>query len=159
MKGKKQNVITQKDLSAAGFVEFEQDKFMHHTRVNGLKFQLPGFSPVKPKKQKGKKPSNEKIDLFIILVKQELNLVVTPEHKFHPDRKWRMDYAFLEQKIFIEVEGGVHTGGRHTRGKGFMNDMEKYNAAAAMGWKLIRRVPGNLITNETIDLIRKTITG
>jgi len=60
------------------------------------------------------------------------------EHKFHPTRKWRFDFAFPEKMLAVEIEGGVWTGGRHTRGKGFVSDMEKYNAAAALGWTVMR---------------------
>ena len=40
--------------------------------------------------------------------------------------------------ILVEVEGGVWSGGRHTRGKGYIGDMEKYNAAVVMGYQVIR---------------------
>ncbi|WP_048763311.1 DUF559 domain-containing protein [Acinetobacter sp. 243_ASPC] len=60
------------------------------------------------------------------------------EYKFHPDRKWRADFLITGSKILIEVEGGIWSGGRHTRGKGFIADMEKYNAAAVMGFKVLR---------------------
>jgi len=36
------------------------------------------------------------------------------------------------------VEGGIWTGGRHTRGKGFIHDMEKYNAATVLGYQVLR---------------------
>lgn len=79
------------------------------------------------------------------------------EYLFHDTRDWRMDYAWPEQKIALEVEGGVFTGGRHTRGVGFMNDMEKYNAAAVMGWRIIRVVPTQLCKTETIQMLKKII--
>jgi len=61
-----------------------------------------------------------------------------PEFRFHLTRKWRFDYAHPVLKIALEVEGGVWSGGRHTRGKGFLGDVEKYNAAAAAGWAVFR---------------------
>ncbi len=67
-----------------------------------------------------------------------------PEYRFHPDRKWRFDFAYPEKKIAIECEGGVWNRGRHTRGRGFIADCEKYNAAAIMGWKVIRYSGGQL---------------
>jgi very-short-patch-repair endonuclease len=60
------------------------------------------------------------------------------EYRFHPIRKWRFDFADPEMKIAVECEGGVYSGGRHTRGKGFENDCEKYNAATVMGWRVLR---------------------
>lgn len=70
------------------------------------------------------------------------------EYKFHPDRRWRLDYALPELKIAIEIHGGtrktytdkngiVRQGGRHNRADGFANDREKMNAAQAMGWIVI----------------------
>ncbi|RDF54634.1 hypothetical protein DWA04_21365, partial [Acinetobacter baumannii] len=45
------------------------------------------------------------------------------EYKFHPKRKWRADFLIIGTKILIEVEGGIWSGGRHTRGKGYIGDM------------------------------------
>ncbi len=79
------------------------------------------------------------------------------EFIFHPTRKWRMDYAWPYYKVAVEVEGGVFSGGRHTRGVGFMGDMEKYNTATSMGWKILRVTPSTLLKIETVQLIKTTI--
>lgn len=60
------------------------------------------------------------------------------EYKFHQTRKWRADFLITGTKILIEVEGGIWSGGRHTRGKGYIGDMEKYNSAAMMGFTVLR---------------------
>jgi very-short-patch-repair endonuclease len=60
------------------------------------------------------------------------------EYRFHPSRKWRFDFAFPDRMAAVEVEGGVWTGGRHTRGSGYIADCEKYNNAAALGWFVFR---------------------
>jgi hypothetical protein len=65
----------------------------------------------------------------------------TREHRFYPGRKWRIDFAFIDVKLAIEIEGGSHIGGRHVRPYGFSADMEKYNALNAMGWQLLRYEP------------------
>lgn len=41
------------------------------------------------------------------------------EHRFHPARRWRFDFAWPELLFAVEVEGGIWTGGRHNRGSGF----------------------------------------
>ncbi len=80
------------------------------------------------------------------------------EYKFHPTRKWRADFFITGTNILIEVEGGVWSGGRHTRGKGYLGDMEKYNAAAVMGFKVLRfdthQVKSGLAIKQIEDLVR-----
>lgn len=63
------------------------------------------------------------------------------EHHFHPTRRWRFDFAWPQRKVAVEIEGGVWTRGRHTRGAGFIADCEKYNEAARLGWRVFR-MPG-----------------
>jgi very-short-patch-repair endonuclease len=74
--------------------------------------------------------------------------VPVSEYKFHPVRKWRFDYAYPEKRIAIEIEGGIYTAGRHTRGVGFAGDMEKYNAATMHGWSLLRYAPNKIDFNQ-----------
>ena len=68
------------------------------------------------------------------------------EYRLHNVRQWRFDGAYPEYKIAYEIEGGVYSGGRHTRPKGFIDDCEKYNTAAIMGWKVLR-FPTPWVTN------------
>lgn len=60
------------------------------------------------------------------------------EYRFIRDRRFRFDIALPGYKIAIEFEGGIFTGGRHTRSKGYANDAKKYNLATMHGWKLLR---------------------
>ncbi|SPZ45894.1 Uncharacterised protein [Plesiomonas shigelloides] len=59
------------------------------------------------------------------------------EYVFHPTRKWRLDFAWPEYRLALEIHGGVYSGGRHTRGAGFTEDREKMNEAALLGWTVI----------------------
>ena len=79
------------------------------------------------------------------------------EHMFYPGRKWRIDFAIVELKIGIEIEGGVWTNGRHTRGNGFVDDMEKYNAAVTLGWVILRFTPQDLNKITTFETIKKVV--
>lgn len=67
-----------------------------------------------------------------------LKISFEQEYKFHPKRKWRADFHIVGKKILVEVEGGIWSNGRHTRGKGYIGDMEKYNAAVVMGYQVLR---------------------
>lgn len=60
------------------------------------------------------------------------------EHRFHPVRKWRFDFAWPDKKLAVEIEGGHWVGGRHTRGTGFESDCQKYLEAVMMGWRVLR---------------------
>jgi len=75
------------------------------------------------------------------------------EYKFHPKRKWRFDFALPDRMVAIEIEGGVWSGGRHTRGSGYIKDLEKYNQAALMGWAILRFTSDQVISGEAIDTV------
>lgn len=85
-------------------------------------------------------------------------IVLVPEYKFHPTRKWRFDFAHLETKVAIELEGGVYSFGRHNRAQGFLDDMEKYNAALERGWRVFRYGTGQ-VGKESVYAVYKAITG
>jgi very-short-patch-repair endonuclease len=80
------------------------------------------------------------------------------EYRFTMLRRWRFDFAWPQQMVALEVEGGVWTRGRHTRGSGFVKDMEKYNHAAADGWRVLRVTPQQLMTEETLTLVRRCLS-
>jgi hypothetical protein len=68
----------------------------------------------------------------------------TAEHRFDSVRRFRFDWAWIEQRIAVEQEGGIWTQGRHTRGSGYASDMTKYNLAAAHGWRVFRFTPAQI---------------
>jgi len=75
------------------------------------------------------------------------------EYKFHETRKWRFDFCWPDIKVAVELEGGVFSGGRHTRGMGFVADCEKYNQAALLGWRVFRFHK----TNDALDFLHDNI--
>jgi len=85
------------------------------------------------------------------------NYVLIPEYRFHKTIRWRFDFAFIQEKIAIEIEGGAYINGRHNRGTGFIKDMIKYNAANVLGWHVLRYTPQQFKTysfiNDLNDLI------
>lgn len=80
-----------------------------------------------------------------------------PEFRFHHERKWRFDYCWPASKVALEVEGAVWVEGRHTRGSGFVKDIEKYNSAGALGWIIIRCEPRDLFTVKTTNYVKQAI--
>ncbi len=80
------------------------------------------------------------------------------EYRFHPVRRWRFDAAWPEQKLAVEVMGGVWNGGRHARGAGYEQDAEKQNTAIGLGWRLLRFTPsmlkdGTSVVGQVRDLL------
>lgn len=65
----------------------------------------------------------------------------TPEYRFDSKRRWRIDFCWPAYLVALEIEGGVFTRGRHTRPTGFLRDMEKYNRAAELGYRIFRCTP------------------
>nr|DAS93094.1 MAG TPA: DNA mismatch endonuclease [Caudoviricetes sp.] len=96
-------------------------------------------------------------DVFTVICKTDLGVECVKEYKFHPERRWRFDYAVPAYKIALEVEGGVWTQGRHTRPQGFLGDIEKYNTATLMGWRVFRTTPTDLYRTATINLLKSAI--
>ena len=86
-----------------------------------------------------------------------LNIPFTKEFKFHPQRKWQADFRIDGMPILVEVEGGVFTNGRHTRGEGYTKDCEKYSAAAVNGWFVIRGTTAQIKSGLVIQWIEKLI--
>lgn len=82
--------------------------------------------------------------------------VPVPEYQFHPGRRWRFDYAWPLHKLALEVEGGIWTEGRHTRGAGALADLEKYSEAAILGWRIIYATPGDL-QSLGFDRVRRAL--
>lgn len=63
---------------------------------------------------------------------------VEREYVFCPGRRFRFDYALPEKMIAVEVDGGIWKLGRHNRPQTFQRDLEKFNRASAMGWRIFR---------------------
>lgn len=84
----------------------------------------------------------------------------TDEYNFdkHLGRKHRFDFAFVDKKIAVEIEGnawGVRGGGRHMQD----SDLEKYNIAAMLGWRVFRFSPSMLKRDPVycIEIVKETL--
>lgn len=87
------------------------------------------------------------------------------EYKFHPDRRWRADFMVgqnfawpVRGRYLIEVDGGSWNGGRHVSGAGFEKDLEKLNAAAELGYRVLRFTPRMVNDGSALELIRRILS-
>lgn len=95
------------------------------------------------------------------------------EYRFQPGRKWAFDFAWPVEQVAVEIDGGVYSHGRHTRGTGFIGDCDKLNAAVMLGWRVLRfttdhlrrrpdevlRLVAQLLADETSKARRREETG
>ena len=92
---------------------------------------------------------------FELLWKLHNGPKLVKEYKFHPTRRFRIDY-FHDSGVAIEIEGGIWIRGRHNRGMGFLSDMQKYNLMSERGI-LLFRLPANKIAASWVLPIIETI--
>lgn len=92
--------------------------------------------PVKVRKKRSKEKEHIDSELSAIALLYKTNL--SREHRFCPERKWRFDWSFNEQKVAVEYEGLMSKKSRHTTISGFTGDTEKYNRAQELGWVVLR---------------------
>ncbi len=78
----------------------------------------------------------------------------TTEYRFC-ERLWRFDYAWLNERLAIEINGGVYTQGRHTRGKGAEGDYVKLNEAALLGWTVLQFSTGQVKSGLALQTIER----
>ncbi len=107
-------------------------------------------------KVKGEKVQSEG-EVKLATALKALKIDFEQEFKFHPERKWKADFHLVGKKILVEVEGGIWSSGRHTRGKGYIGDMEKYNAATMMGYQVIRFSTEQVKSGLAIQQIEKMV--
>lgn len=83
------------------------------------------------------------------------------EYRFAPPRRWRFDLAWPEPEtvysVAVEIDGAVWTQGRHTRGSGYVKDMEKLNAAAELGWRVFRYTPQMVSDGTAIKQLKRVL--
>ena len=80
------------------------------------------------------------------------------EYRFHRERKWKFDFAWPDQQIALEVDGGIWSYGRHNRGSGITKTWEKENTANLLHWHIFKCEPKTLCTRQTTEMIRAALS-
>lgn len=76
------------------------------------------------------------------------------EHRFDSTRRWRLDFARLDIKLAVEVEGLTAQGGRHQTIGGFKADLLKYDEAMRQGWTVYRCSYSMIKSGQAIETIK-----
>ena len=84
------------------------------------------------------------------------NIDLETEVKLIPKRRFRFDYVHFPSMVAIELNGGIFTGGGHSRGKAQQRDYEKILLATALGYSVINLGTGQ-VNEENLELIKRSI--
>jgi very-short-patch-repair endonuclease len=93
--------------------------------------------------------------------KIELAGLPAPVREYHwaksEGRQFRADFAWPEQRVLAEVQGGIWAAdpGRHNRGAGYEGDCERMNLAQLLNWKVLlftERMIGNEHQLESVAI-------
>jgi hypothetical protein len=79
-------------------------------------------------------------------------------HVYLKGRDWAIDFAFLPERVAVEVEGIVYARkgasvGRHQTGAGMEADLEKYGWLQAHRWTVVRVSRKQITSGEALRLI------
>jgi len=81
-----------------------------------------------------------------------------PEFRFAPPRQWKMDFAWPELGLALEIEGGTYMQGRHNRGAAYAGDCEKYNTATLAGWRVLRVTVDMFRDGSVFQIVERALT-
>lgn len=101
-------------------------------------------------------------------IKREKLPTPVQHYRFCKNRKWEFDFCYPDLMISFECEGGIWRagGGAHSSGKAILRDIEKYNQATLLGWRVFRLHTGMVYQinwgkfremTEGVDLIRSVL--
>lgn len=79
--------------------------------------------------------------------------------RFHPTRKWELDFALVDLKIGCEYQGGLfmERRGGHQTVRGMRSDWEKYNEAQLLGWMVLLFGPDETRTGNAAHVVERAI--
>lgn len=79
------------------------------------------------------------------------------EYRFAPPRRWRFDFAWPDQRVALEIQGGLFSRGRHVRGAALLKEHEKLNESAALGWRVVFATPQNVYEPHVLSRLRRAL--
>ena len=74
-------------------------------------------------------------------------------------KDFRFDFAFPEQKLLIEIQGGAWMAGKtgHTSGSGFSRDIKKAHDAMTLGFNVYACDGALIKSGQAVELIEKLV--
>lgn len=84
------------------------------------------------------------------------------QYRFSELFKYKLDFAWpapMDPPLAVELHGGVWSGGRHTRGKGFTKDRAKMNEAQLRGWRVLEVTYDQVKSGEVWAWLERAFEG
>lgn len=72
-------------------------------------------------------------------------------------RQFAFDRVWRAEQVAVEVQGGLHVNGAHSRGSGVERDCLKASMAAALGWRLLPISRAMIEDGTAVELIRQAL--
>ena len=95
-----------------------------------------------------------KLEATFALALKSVGCEMVQQVKFHPKRRWRLDFGDVESKVGVEIDGGEFANGAHNRGVRMANDYEKRNAALKLGWAIFQ-LTGAMVKKDPVGWARR----
>jgi len=81
------------------------------------------------------------------------------EYQAIPGRKFRFDFAFMKERLLVEINGGTYSKGAHSTGTGINRDYEKGNLAVLNGWRVLSFDTKMVKSGAALEVVEKLIGG
>jgi very-short-patch-repair endonuclease len=96
-------------------------------------------------------------DILLLLIRETGLPEPVRQHKFSDTRRFKLDFAWPDQKLGVEVNGGTWIKSGHTTGGGLDRDYEKNNLCQLGGWRLLIFNKRMIEDGTAIETIKKAI--
>jgi very-short-patch-repair endonuclease len=126
--------------------------------LRGRKRKKKILSPAEMLRKEQRKAEREKWEAYLL---RDIRAMKLPEplrnHIFALPRQWAFDFAWKEQRLAAECDGGTWSGGRHSTGKGYEEDCHKINAATLLGWRVLRFTGDMIVSGAALTTIEQAL--
>ena len=81
------------------------------------------------------------------------------EYQAIPGRRFRFDFAFVAERLLVEINGGTYTRGGHSTGLGIKRDYIKQNLCQLAGYKLLTFDSDMVKSGQALEFTEKMLRG
>ena len=96
-------------------------------------------------------------ELLAIQIRASKLTAPVREYLFMSGRKFRADFAWPDQKLIAECDGGTWAKGGHSSGKGIERDYERDCLAVIGGWRVLRFTSGMIRRGDALRMIERAL--